>query len=241
MPDIAIEYINAGVPGYGVLDSLRTLTHRVFKFEPNLIVIYHATNDLSDNSFVEAERQGLVSHRSEEELSWLSQYSLLWYLVQKNLRIMTLQRTVDELEGKIELNPDALAAPFRSELLQLIHASKTATPLVALVTFSTQLRPEQSFEQRKRAATTSLYYMPYMSVEDLLIGFAIYNDVLREVADDFELVLIDHESTIPGDSDHFVDSVHFTNQGSRAMAERVARGLASSGKFEVLVDSVKSE
>jgi lysophospholipase L1-like esterase len=154
LPDITIEYINAGVPGYGVTHSLRALKHRVAKFEPNLIVIYHATNDLSGNSFEEAKRQGVVSRRSEEELSWGSNYSLLWYLVEKNLRIMALQQSADELQGKIELDSESLAAPFRSDLRQLVHASSLAAPLVAVVTFSTRLRADQSVSVRRQRVCT---------------------------------------------------------------------------------------
>ena len=241
LPDITIEYINAGVPGYGVAHSLRALKHRVAKFEPNLIVIYHATNDLSSNSFVEAKRQGIVSRRSEEKLSWGSHYSLLWYLVEKNLTIMALQQSADELQGKIELDSESIAAPFRSDLRQLVHTSSLAAPLVAIVTFSTQLRADQSPAQRKRSATTSLFYMPYMSIDDLLSSFSTYNDVLRKVADEFDSLLIEDELAIPGDSENFVDSVHFTDQGSLAMSQRVVKGITSSQQFEALVDTVRSK
>ncbi len=80
-----------------------------------------------------------------------------------------------------------------------------------------------------------------MSIEDLLTGFSTYNNVIREVANEFESVLIDDESKIPGVGIHFVDSVHFTDLGSRAMADRVVEGLVSSRKFDALVESVRSD
>lgn len=241
LPQVEFEYINAGVPGYSVSDSLKMLMHRVARFDPDLIVIYHATNDLSFNSFEEARTQGVVEHRAEEGLSWLSQHSLLWYLVEKNLTIMRLQAAAAELEGKIELVPDRVASPFRSDLRELVDASDDVSPLVALLTFSTQLRPEQSAEDQKRAATTSLYYMPYMSIDDLLVAFGAYNDVIREVAEETGAMLIDRELSIPGDPANFVDSVHFTDVGSRAMAARVADGLLTSDRLLELVETIAKE
>jgi len=50
------------------------------------------------------------------------------------------------------------------------------------VTFAPRLRAEQSPEERKEAAASSLYYMPYMAIDDLITAFAHYNQVIREVA-----------------------------------------------------------
>jgi hypothetical protein len=80
-----------------------------------------------------------------------------------------------------------------------------------------------------------------MSIDDLLSSFSTYNDVLRKVAEEFDSLLIEDELAIPGDSENFFDSVHFTDQGSLAMSQRVVKGITSSQQFEALVDTVRNK
>ena len=54
-------------------------------------------------------------------------------------------------------------------------------------------------------------------------------------ADPFFVVLIEDEHSIPGDDEHFADSVHFEDPGSRRMADRVLAVLADSPALGALV------
>jgi lysophospholipase L1-like esterase len=236
-PDVRFDYVNGGVPGYGVADSLKNLQHRVRPLEPDVIVVYHATNDLSANSFELAVRQGLVERRTEQELSWPAHYSLLWYLVEKNLMIRWRQAGAREAMGKLSFDPRELAQPFRADLTELLEASRESASLAAVITFSTRLRRDQDPADQVAAAVTSLYYMPYMSIDGLLEGFEAYNQTIREVAAETGALLIEAERAIPGDAVHFNDSVHFTDRGNTAMARRVADALADSSAFVRLVES----
>jgi lysophospholipase L1-like esterase len=123
--------------------------------------------------------------------------------------------------------------------LALARAAKDAAPVVAIATFAVQYRRGQSPEQQVQAATTSLYYMPYMSIEGLLQSFAAYNSVIRDVAKQEEIVLIGNEDHIPGNPAHFTDSVHFTDAGSLKMAERVTEALLASRELALLVEKVE--
>ena len=62
-----------------------------------------------------------------------------------------------------------------------------------------------------------------------------YNRIIYKIAHQQGVVLIEGELEIPGDGEHFVDSVHFSDKGSRAMARRVVRALSGSERFEKLV------
>ena len=58
-PGQSFDYINAGVPGYLASTSMQNLVHRVAPLEPDIIVIYHATNDLAAETRKLAIEQGL--------------------------------------------------------------------------------------------------------------------------------------------------------------------------------------
>ena len=159
-PDKNFDYVNAGVPGYTVRTSLKNLQERVAPLEPDIIIIYHAANDLSLNSSKAANRQGLEAERGDRSLSWLAEYSVLWYLVEKNLVVLKRQWLSDSDEPKLKVDLQALTEPFKRGLTALVRAAQDVSETTVLVTFATRLRPEQSQIERRGAAITALYYMP---------------------------------------------------------------------------------
>ena len=70
--------------------------------------------------------------------------------------------------------------------------------------------------------------MPYMTPEGILTGFRAYNQVIAEVGAAKGAPVIDGEDEIPGDTVHFQDSVHFTDEGCRAMARRICSRLVQN-------------
>ena len=233
--DVDIDYINGGVPGYNLKSSLKNFERRIVAFSPDVVVIYHATNDLAVNTLRMAVDQGLAKGRTEDERSWLSQYSLLIYLVEKNLAVLARRYEAASPKPKLAVDSRDFASPFRSDLESLVRRAQRTAKLIVLVTFSQQLRAGQSHAKQAQAAATALYYMPYMSIDGLIKAFDAYNTAIREVAAASGSLLIDGEDLVPADDVHFSDSVHFTDTGSKVMAQRVLRGLQRSAAFESLV------
>ena len=233
-PTLSVDYVNAGVPGFTVKNTLQNLEMRVAPLRPDIIVIYEGHNDISRNSFELAVQAGLIQKRLGQQLSWPSRYSLLWYLVEKNLLILKQQRTATVVP-KLEFDPETLVAPFRHDLRDLVRASQKVADLVVVTTLSNRLRSEQAAEQRLHASVTHLYYMPYMSTDGLIEAYTSYNAAIRQVAKESSALLVSEENSIPGDEKDFVDSIHFTDKGSRAMAERVTRVLLTSDEFRKIV------
>ena len=161
-------------------------------------------------------------------MSWASQYSLLWYLAEKNLRLMAAQRAAEKREGLLEVDANTLGSEYRHALTELVLAAQRSAKLVAVATFSIQPRLEQPPEQQMRASGSALFYMPFVTPKTIIEVYRRYNQIIREVARDTGALLIEGEHDIPGDAAHFTDSVHFTDAGSKAMAERVSRALAAS-------------
>jgi lysophospholipase L1-like esterase len=240
-PALDLDYINAGVPGYTTVTLLRSLKTRVAQFEPDVIVIYEATNDLSSNSYDLAHEQGIVQARQEESIGWLGRHSLLAYLIGKNLEVLRQQSSAESKAGKINLDLPRLDEEFRKDYTNLVEASEKVASVVVTITFSPRIRAEQSPEDRRTAAATSLYYMPYMTLDDLIVAFDRYNQVIRDVARTDGTVLVGDEDSIPGDNQHYVDSVHFSDAGSILMGDRVAKVLVGSPAIQSLVAKKREE
>jgi lysophospholipase L1-like esterase len=233
-PDLDIDFINAGVPGYSTAGLKPYFEKHVARFQPDVIVIYEGANDLSANSFTLAREQGVTKHTVDQSMGWWARHSLLVYLVEKNLQVLQLQHDV-RVQPKITPDQLRLAAMYRRDLTTLVEASKQAASLVVTITFAPRLRTDQSPRELRAAAASSLYYMPYLTPEAILEGFQRYNQVMRIVAADEDTLLIGDEDSIPADAVHYKDSAHFTDAGSMAMAKRVAGSLLGSPRFLELV------
>jgi lysophospholipase L1-like esterase len=227
-PGANVDYVNGGVPGYTAKSSLKNLEFRVAPLQPDIIVIYHATNDMSAELRRLAVEKGVMAQGPVDAPSWMAKQSLLWNLAEKNLRIWLAQRKVEANVGRLDVDAATLGESFRRDLTALVLAARQRAKVVAVATFSAQLRADQTADQQLQAAASALYYMPFMTPKGLLGGYARYNDIIREVARVTGAVLIEGEHDIPGDARHFADSVHFTDAGSRAMATRISRALAAN-------------
>lgn len=239
-PDIDVDYVNAAAPGYTVKSSLLNFRRRVALLKPDITIVYHATNDLSWETRILAEKAGIYNNHKNNRNSWLGEHSLLWSLVVKNLRIKEVQKNALLSTDQLEFLPKNLGLKFRNELTQLVIEAKKVSDIVALATFSIRVRPEQTDAQQLSAAGSALYYMPFMTPQSLMDAFGQYNQIIADVARETGAILIDGETVIPADDEHFNDSVHFKDAGSRIMAQRVREALRRNADFEQLVDSKRS-
>jgi len=237
LPGLEIDYVNAAVPGYTVKTSQLNFHRRVAPLNPDVTVIYHATNDLSWETRALAAEKGIYTESIKGDRNWLEEHSQLWFLVVKNLQIKKLQGGGLDTRKLIKFSPSELGEHFRKALTELVNEAKEVSKVVVLVTFSHQIRSWQTPEQQLKAAVSAIYYMPFMSPTGLMEAFDRYNQIIAEVAAATGSVLIDGETLIPGDNVHFNDSVHFKDAGSRIMAQRVSDALLGAPEFMSLVAS----
>lgn len=226
LPGADLDLVNGGAAAFSTEESLRNLEFRVGPLEPDLVVIYHATNDLVIESRRRAIPLGLYQ-LDEHRPGWLDRYWLSGYLVRKNLRHWLRRGESDP--GHLTFEPELLE-PFRVRLAELVRAAQGRGALVALVTFATRLRADQTPAEQQAAAASSLGYMPFFDTADLLAGYAEANRIVRAVAAETGALLIEGEESIPGDAEHFADTVHLRDPGLALQAERVLRGLLDSAE-----------
>ena len=234
-PSVSVDYVNAGVPGYVVDDSLDNWLHRVRRLDPDVVVIYHATNDLSLDTRKLAATRGM-KESGRRKPSWLAEHSMLWFLVEKSLQAKAAQQRAVSEAPRIMAIPPELPEGFRQRLSRLVKTVQTSGSLVALPTFSYRLRREQGQAEQLKSAESALYYMPYMSLGALLEGYEAYNQAIRQVARETGALLVEGALDIPGDARHFTDSVHFSDAGSAAMARRVSGALLASPGFKAGIE-----
>lgn len=231
-PELEFDYVNGGVGGFTTGESLLSLEQRVAPFQPDVILYYEATNDLTADTRRVAVEAGLYA-AEERDHAPIGDWWLTYYLLEKNW--LQLSRSRGEHET-LRFEPHALSRGFEERLTRLVRAAQARAPVVALATFAVQMRRQQAPEAQRAAAASALYYMPFLDPASLLDGYEEYNRVIRTVAQSTGAILIEGEGVIPGDALHFADSVHFLDPGSKLQAERILRGLLAAPAFQGLLD-----
>jgi len=230
-PEADFDYVNAAVGGFSTRESLVNLERRVAPLDPDVLFVYHATDDLTQDSRIAAREQRLWEPENQEP-GFIGRHWITWFLIEKNLRSLRSRR---RRGPKLEIDPTELAAPFRRRLDTLLDACESVAQVTVVGTFCHRVRREQSPAERETACASSLYYMPFLTPDDLLDAFEEYDRVIREVTAHHDVTLVELEDAIPPDSRHFNDSVHLKDPGLALLAERMLRGLEGTPAFQELL------
>jgi lysophospholipase L1-like esterase len=236
-PEVKFQVINAGVPGYVAADSLKNLTARVLRLEPDVVTYYEANNDLAFDTRLLAQERGLLDSGNEAIVRQISRFSLLFDLVHKNLRILAASRS--EAERKLDRLPSDLPSRYISELEKIRQELASRNIPMAVSTFFVKYRRDQPKDVAVRNASISFYYMPWMTIEGLFEGIDLYNDALVQFARAHDVAVIDDRTSIPGDDQHFADWAHFADAGAAAMGERMARFLEDRGLIRQAIERLE--
>jgi lysophospholipase L1-like esterase len=233
-PEVTIEVINAGVPGYVAAQSLTNLEARVLPLEPDLVIYYEVNNDLAHDTRALAQREGLLPATSTPTLTKaLSRHSLLFDLAQKNARILLASRSSTRKLGAL---PQDLPERYIEQLDAMRRVLAARNVPFVTSTFFVKYRRDQSRETQLRNASIAFYYMPWMTIEGLLDGIDLYNDAIVRYAKSRGIPVVDDRDSIPGDDEHFADWAHFNDAGAALMGRRFAGFLQETGLIQKLVD-----
>ena len=234
------DYINAGVPGYAINSMQKMLEYRVRPHAPDLVVIYEAANSLASDTRRLAVDRNIVSEKDRHWYSWLVDRSRLAYLVYMNAVIWNLRdQDRSGARHRLELGQqelDMLRASYRDRMILLIRSAQQSARLVAVATFSFRVRQDNMPPEGSAEAAWMLYNAraTHLTITGLVAAFDAFNAAIRDAAAATGAVLIEGEFDIPGDASHFVDSMHFTDAGSSAMARRIADRLAVNPEVQNL-------
>ena len=234
-PAMKIEVINAAVAGYVAEDSLKNLRYRVLPLNPDLVIYYEAHNEIVRDTKDIAIRDGLVGSRGAQSafVTRLSNYSLTFDLVYKNLAILSHRR--DTAERKIDQLPPELPNRFIGVLDQMRTELEQRDIQFLLSTFLVKYRRNQDRATQIVNADIAFYYMPWMSIDGLLNSVDLYNQAILDYAKRANLPVVDDREAIPPDTEHYSDCVHMLDKGSELMADRFAKYLRASGVVDRLI------
>ena len=239
VPDRKVEVINAGVPGYVMLDNLIRLQSELYEFKPDILVLYQAHNDLlAAIHRIHESYRGLRTPREVESVApwtqWLRDHSLLYNKLA--LKVKVLQRAVSARRAREESSPQAYmesieagAARHQKDLRSfLLVAQGFGIPVVVPQTVYIGGDDPKAVDAEIRSMWENAVGAP---LEHILFGYRRYEEVTRQVTTALNVPYLPLHDTGLESKQWYSDGdpVHFNDEGADRMASWVARKLADQG------------
>lgn len=231
---LSCDYINAGIPGYGVSHVRLQFREAISRFHPDVVALVPGAS----GNRVDWARRKIGYSGVHYVPSRLGQRSHLLALIEKNLVVGLRQIRALSDRGKLKFEPHELrelSRDFESKLHELVTECQESAPIVVLLTRGSKIQRTQRKLAQIWSAGSRLYYEPYMSISAFIDVKDEFNRVLREVAAQTGAVLVDAMETLPPTKTYFEDSSHCTPEGNMIIGERVGRTLSESPQFQTLL------
>lgn len=238
LPAKTIRIINAAVPGFDTSQSIGNLALRVMPFKPDVVIIYHAYNDMKavqasdgfkpDYSHIHNTPYG-YHERPLFLIRWLNQ-SMFYVRMRNSYReFKNIETRNDSLSGRNRLAsiPSEVEASFGQHVRSLIGIARTGGAKVVLSSFATLHDPGRDYSDSSTRMTElqgkELKYLPHftpgLTLSGIFEGFNRYNALLRKIAEQEKVGWVDNAALVPHRDEYFVDRVHFSKAGAAEMAK----------------------
>lgn len=237
------EVVNAGVPGYSLRTSMQNFSARVLFLQPDMVVIYHLTNDLARygneanlthplmNQFVAG---GVVSGLVDQVMGWSYLFQELRFSLWDRLAGALLSRLGGTTgsagqAGAWQVDERYLEA-FRRDLRNLVVLAKAngVTPVVAsqaiAFTAKTDFAQLTTEEKQMLFDRPAIFYAKVPPGERFGL-FERYNRIIRDVATSEGAIFADVNGAIPKTPEYFWDYCHLTDKGSALQAQVILRAI----------------
>lgn len=247
-PDPAVnryEVVNAGLPGYSLRTSLQNLAGRVLFFQPDMVVIYHLTNDLARygeedglnypllKQFV---REGVAAGFFDHVMGWSYAFQELRFSIGTRLLGRFLADSgKDQTAAGPGWQPDQrYLDAFRRDLRNLVVLAKANGLRTVLSTQAIAFTEKTDFaaltedERRMRFDQPMGFYAKVPAPHRYAL-FKRYNEIIREVARTEGAIFADVDAVVPKTPEYHWDYCHLTDKGSALQAETIYRAIRAAG------------
>jgi len=208
-----VQVVNGGVGGYTSWETLVDYALRIRELEPDLVVLYHNSNDVHARLIDPAAfRWDNTGYRKVwcDRTPWWESSMLLRYLGVK-LGLAAGNKLGEHVQAR-PAAPDPLATLaangpgyFQRNTEEIVALARQGGARVMLATFA--------YCAEHGSYSSEAYYQQ---------GFAQHDGVLRDVATRLEVPLYDFHAEMPTDLEYWADGVHNTAAGAQLKAQRFA-------------------
>lgn len=227
-----VVVINAGVGGYNSWESLINLQFRVIDLNPNLVIVYHGTNDIHarfvDPASYKSDNSGRRKQWRNPNIPILEHSVLFRILLRKSgitaqvgIGNFVDSDTAYNASSLIEIDPFDLLKKnppkyFKKNLNNMVAVSRANGVEIMFATW----------------AHSPKFFGDYASYPHYEQGFKENNEVVKEVAKINGIPLFDFASKMPDDTKYWADGRHVNEFGAEKKAELFAEFIHNSGLIQ---------
>ncbi len=244
-PNKKVQVINAGAPGFDTAQSIVNLSLRVMPFKPDIVIIYHAYNDLKPiNPALEFRPDYSHIHNTPfgyHEKPWLIIRWLnnsMFYVRTRN-KYREYKKNIYLAESKLKVIsgkdrfvniPDFAADTYAQHMNIMVATARSGGAKVVLSSFATLHDLSLDFSNLNQLNQMTLFqkktlfdplpmHLPGLTLPAIFKGIEKYNTIVEGIATQKETGWVDNANLIPHEDRFFVDSIHFSRDGSKQMAK----------------------
>jgi hypothetical protein len=170
-----VDYVNAGMPGFGVDEVLRHHASQVVPTNPDIILVM--TGGVSSDLDELAQAQGFEVHHGRL-IRRLGSYSLLLEKLERGFRMISAARAAGSRANKLRFEVQPLARAHADDLRKLVGALSGDGGLTAVISRGGKLHVDMSADEMARESLGVLYRRPFIYLPDLVALREAYNAVL---------------------------------------------------------------
>ena len=220
-PDKEIEVNNFGQGAWTSAELLINLLLVTMDTKPDIVIIYHAYNDLPvsltpgfQSDYSHAKKSLGETFYLYRLASFIPHFPLAFYnffitkLFHQNIRYSLLESVS---KGRVCLEGGFKGtATYKRNIEYIINICNAHGIYVALSTFSHYLYNE---------IKNNRLHKKYRE------GVILENRAIRELAEKYSIPLVDNFSLVPSEDKYFVDSIHFTPEGMNLLARNISSSV----------------
>lgn len=229
-----VEVINAGIPGHASFDALGRLYSQLWIYQPDYVLFYGAWNDIKYFRKLTPETPLISLFEPLNESNPFIEYHGFWDRFFSNSQLYVKIRNQyygwkfgvgqegEISEGKYEdtYRLDAVRQ-YRLDVELIVDLCKNIKAVPILLTEATLVSPNNAAEERKLIS----YQYQLLTHPALVRAFEETYEVVRSVAREKSVPMLDLAKQLNGKSELFTDHVHLSSKGSQEVANRVGEFL----------------
>lgn len=225
-PGIPVVVINASRAGMDIEANRADLESRGINLKPDVVVLYQMSLQITKLSKQFLSRNQPDPNKVKSfgtskpaRPSWITQLyenTSLYALLKGNVSTrLTAQRVLaDSLGQQAELE-------FERQVKEFVTSVRKLRAEPVLCTFATS-HTQRNMPHVPGEVTDFLFrYNVYLSLSGWFETLSRFNQILKRLADEEHLRLVDLDAVLSGHPEYFRDFVHFTPEGHQKVAETI--------------------
>jgi lysophospholipase L1-like esterase len=216
------EVVNGGVPGHNSAESVMNFMWRGLPIQPDTVIIYQGYNDYKANRF--------PGFKSDYSHFRTRDNSLIRAMSEKSRVVYHLRRFVMRKKPKSITKEDQVTQPgidAYTDNRKIVELARSRNIHVIFSTFAMPLTDDTVKNHRQKFRGLDAY-LAALSMRGARHAHRKYNQAVKVLGLNLKVPVVDANSAIPKDFQHFTDHTHLTDLGSSLMAEVMAKTVIST-------------